>query len=775
MRTSGLIAVSGNRQPARVRRAIVHALALACYGLMAFAVTYPMPMHLGERIIANQPGQVDGYLGIWNIWWAAYALVRFQDPFVTPLLFHPQGLDLFWQTLSLPQGLLALPVTLTVGPLPAYNLLILLSFILGGYFAFLFIRAAIGSRALPLNGAWGADLSALVGGAVYAFAPFHMQKVLDAQLEVASVQWLPLWALSALLLLERRRWPWALLSGALLLWVGLGTWYYGLFALIAAGLLAGLWAIRACAGLPRRPAGTPASGRPALPSALPLPLTRGAWCIDLRVLLWGLAPIAIWFAAMAPRLIDLARSGDRLLGDARVDQVDAAADLLAFWLPNPNHPLWGAAISRAYLTLHPDAILWNVSLGLVGTALALVGVAVSWRRQWRWLALGVAAASLALGAEVVIGGWRTGLPGPYALIRDLPGVRSSHRPNHMVLVTILTTALFAAEGLRALLDLLAGRVARPELGLGEKGEPPAIGQGRLWPSAPARRRAIIAPWSLTIGLLLAIVAIDGWAGPPPLFQRPVPRPYLSMPTPDGALLPVPLHLNFSNSENLWYQTFHHWPIIGGFIGREPPYPLGRYAPGVKELRFGQVEQVDILTPGWPALARETLAAYGIRAVMFHHEAMGSPLPLMRAIVAEMGLEASYQDELITVYPVPEPALRRPLAYLGAGWGDLEQEGTRRWRWMGEGAEIYLLNPTGARRPVALTLDAEAYARPRTLSLRLGDGPPFTLEVSRERARRTLRLMLPPGETVLYLGAPAEAPPGQPGRRLSLAVMGIVIE
>jgi hypothetical protein len=36
-------------------------------------------------------------------------------------------------------------------------------------------------------------------------------------------------------------------------------------------------------------------------------------------------------------------------------------------------------------------------------------------------------------------------------------------------------------------------------------------------------------------------------------------------------------------------------------------------------------------------------------------------------------------------------------------------------------------------------------------------------------------MLPPGAHVLYLGAPAESPPEQPARRLSLAVLGVTIK
>lgn len=280
---------------------------------------------------------------------------------------------------------------------------------------------------------------------------------------------------------------------------------------------------------------------------------------------------------------------------------------------------------------------------------------------------------------------------------------------------------------------------------------------------------------LTAGLLIALLAIDGWAGPPPLFARPVPQPYLAMPPSDGALLPIPLHINFSNSENLWYQTFHRRPIVGGFIGREPPYPLARYAPGVRELRFGRAEPDDILSTGWPALARESLAAYNIRYVMFHRATMGSSLPQMTALIDDLGLEPSYSDDLITVYPVPEPPQPRPLAYLGAGWDKLEHEGERRWRWMGDAAEIYLLNPTGAPKPIRLGLDMEAFDRDRRLTLRLGDGAPFTVEVSRARMQRTLHLILPPGEHVLYLGAPADPLPNQSSRRLSIAMLGIGIK
>ncbi|NTV65386.1 MAG: hypothetical protein HGA65_17890, partial [Oscillochloris sp.] len=495
----------------------------------------------------------------------------------------------------------------------------------------------------------------------------------------------------------------------------------GLFALIYTGLATALWSIR----------------RPQA-AGLTVPTSPRAWQLHWPTLLWGISPIAIWFAIMAPRLINLAQTGDRLLGDARTANEDAIADLISFWLPNPNHPLWGAAISSWYQATHPGALLWNVSLGLVGSLLAIVGLAWAWRWAWRWAVLGLTTAVLAMGARMVVLGVDTGIPMPYALIRDLPGIRASHRPNHVVLITILMVALLAGVAVQR---ILSSRLpARPLVG----------------------------------GLLVAIVAIDGWAGPLPLYSRPLPQPYRSMPAPDGALLPIPLHLNFSNSENLWYQTFHRWPIIGGFIGREPPYPLGHYAPGIKELRFGSASTDDILSPGWPELARESLAAYRVRYVMFHKQAMGSTVPLMSDLAAALGLSPSYDDELITVYPVPKPTRLRPLAYLGTGWGEIEHQNGRNWRWMSESAEIYLLNPSTTAIPVVLTLDAEAFEHDRTITLRLDTGASFTLNITRARMQRSLRLMLAPGEHVLYLGASADSPPGQPERQLSLAVLGISI-
>lgn len=696
-----------------------HALALGCYTLLAVSVTFPLILHLDTQIAANQFGAVDGYLGIWNVWWTAHALQNGQSPFFTPLLFHPQGLDLFWQTLSLPQGLLAFPLTVAFGPLLAYNVLILASFVLGGYTAFLFARYVVGG-----------NLPALVAGAVYSLAPFHMQKVVDAQLEVASIQWVPCYLLAFHVLLDRRRWYWALLAGLLLLWVGLGTWYYGLFCLIYTGLAAGVWALRVDNGRP------PTTDRRRAIAHRLSSIVQSRF--SLTTFLWGLAPIAIWLALMAPRLIALVQTGDTYLGDAREFNARSSADIIAFWLPNPLHPLWGAAVSDFYLRLHPGAMLWNVSLGLVGSALALLGIVRTWRATWRWIVLLVATLILAMGEHLRVFGVETPVPLPYALLADLPGIRSSHRPNHFVILSILLVALLAARGVVELC--------------------------KRWP----QRRGLLVG-----GALGAILLIDGWAGPLPLFSRPIPEQYAHLPAPDGgAIFPIPVHLNFSRSENLWYQTMHGWPIIGGFIGREPPYPLGRYGPGFRELRYGRRNLEDIVTPGWPQKARESFAAYDIRYIVYHPDAMNDSLPRMRVLMDELGFEAIYSDASIEVYPVPQVENPAPLFYLGRGWGEVEAAGERVWRWMGAEAQVHLFNPRDEPQVVALALHMESFDHSRPLSLRLGDRSLGTIEVSRAALRREVRFVLDPGEHVLYLNAPADTLPGDESRRLSIAFLGI---
>ncbi|MGC9041643.1 MAG: hypothetical protein ACP5MJ_19295, partial [Roseiflexus sp.] len=169
---------------------VPHLIALAIYTLLGILLTWPLLLNLTNGVIGAVDG-VDAYQNAWGLWWTAQALTSLRNPFFSPLLFYPDGVDLFWQPLGFSQGVLALPVTLTLGPVAAVNWIVLTSFTVGGYAIFLLARRMTGNVA-----------AALVAGATFICSPYHMEKVIDGNLEVAAIHWLPCYAYAFLLLLN---------------------------------------------------------------------------------------------------------------------------------------------------------------------------------------------------------------------------------------------------------------------------------------------------------------------------------------------------------------------------------------------------------------------------------------------------------------------------------------------------------------------------------------------------------------------------------------------
>jgi hypothetical protein len=666
--------------------------------LLAALVTWPILADL-DRGVVGEVGGVDAYQNVWNMWWIARALSQGQSPFWTRMLFYPHGVDLFWQTLGFSQGLVATPVTLAFGPRVAVNVTVLASFVVGGYVTFLLTRHLAGNAP-----------AALVAGAVYAFSPFHLEKVLDGNIEVAAIQWVPCYVFALYLLLERPSWPRALISGMVLLWVSLGSWYYGLFCVLYTGSAVIVWML----GRARRPA--------------------------LCLAAWGALPLLIWGLALAPRIAGLAAGGDQSLNDMRAIQAAHSADLLDFFLPSPVNRWWGPVVRAAHEQTYPDAVIWNVALGWVGLLLGGIGAVALWRQNWRWSLLLLAALLLALGPVLRVAGYDTGLPLPFALIRNLPGIRASQRPNHMAVIASLMLAILAAYGVIWLLRRLPTRGA----------------------------------WLAACSMVMAVVLVDGYSGPMRIVERK-PHPfYTTLPAPNGALLPLPLYINVNRSENLTTQIAHHWPIIGGYVARPPSDPFAKYTPGLRELQDGVGTPNDIITPGWPAIGRAALADYAIRYIVLDlttqkDQYFAGVRTLLRDLDVGPPLVA---DRTLEAYATPTSWAVQPIMFLGTGWDKLERQPNTaiRWRWMDATAEIRLYNPYQQSVAASLAISASSFQAPRDLQLRL-DGAQFGHLAAQpdQPTTRQYRFLLPPGEHILLLTAPASPDPGRIGRQISVRV------
>ena len=90
----------------------------------------------------------------WNFWWWKKCLLDLhQHPYWTQYLFFPTGVSLVFYTHSAFNMLLALPVTVLLGPAAAYNFCVLFALTLAGWGAYLLVRELTGdSRAGILAG-----------------------------------------------------------------------------------------------------------------------------------------------------------------------------------------------------------------------------------------------------------------------------------------------------------------------------------------------------------------------------------------------------------------------------------------------------------------------------------------------------------------------------------------------------------------------------------------------------------------------------------------------
>ena len=139
------------------------------YGLLAFAIYLTFSLlifgrallgHFRDLHIGMSP---DPSLFTWFVVWWPYALVHRLSPLFTDLIWAPNGFNLAWTTgVPLPSFLIW-PLTATVGPVAAFNVLCLASLPLSGWSAFVLCRY--------ICRCWWPSL---VGGYIFGFSAYML-------------------------------------------------------------------------------------------------------------------------------------------------------------------------------------------------------------------------------------------------------------------------------------------------------------------------------------------------------------------------------------------------------------------------------------------------------------------------------------------------------------------------------------------------------------------------------------------------------------------------
>ncbi|HSN76838.1 MAG TPA: hypothetical protein VL334_17335 [Anaerolineae bacterium] len=666
-----------------------HVGALWLYGLLALAMTWPLARQVGAAI----PGDsFDGWQNVWNLWWMREAwLVQHGSAYFTALLHAPTGVDLRFQTMAPFNGLATLPIQLTAGLLPAYNAAVLLSFVLGGYGAYLLALYAL--RATLHASRFTLHASAFLAGVIFAFSPYHFAHLLG-HLQLIALQWIPFYVLYLLRGLDRHArsplpaprspLPDALKAGFFLILVGLVDWYYVMYCLLYTGFVLVIYLIQ------RR-------------------LTwRGVGVVAGAVAFFGLA--------LSPLLLPMVQaarswSGTSLLRGYQ-ETLALSADLLAFVTPQVFHPLWGdwALARSAGFTATPSE--YTVFAGF--TVLALCGIAFVVTRKRRkksdffrksrtsprwtssasptfYLLSAAIFALLALGPVLKINGRTDLLPGggeiplPYRLLYEfVPFVKLSRSVSRMDVMVMLFLGVGAAFGVTVLVDWLIGRLENWKIG---------------------RLVAVATPLA-AIGLVL----FEFWPAPYPVSPPDTPAWYatLAEDPAEGAVLNLPA--NYERPWYLLYQTVHGKPLATGYVTRDDPAVLRERAPVLNHFwLLGpdiHTQQFDLAGQGVQVL-HDLL---GVRWVVLDRYKMpGGPEREVTDAYAQSifaGQAPLYEDERITVYAVGEPAQRGPYLILGIDWqGRQSDDAGQVWRELpaAQPASVELINPDG--EPLALEITA----------------------------------------------------------------------
>jgi hypothetical protein len=373
-------------------------LALAIYlaGWLS-TVARPLVEHLGYAQLYQS--SMDPNQFVWELRWWPYAIAHGLNPLYSAQIGAPAGYELAWVTLAAPLGLLAMPITLTAGPIVSFNLLAAIAMPVSAWAAFVLCRR-LTERFWP----------SLAGGFIFGFSAYESAHIDAGQLDMVFSLLLPLVAYLVVLWRDEAIGSRTFVG---LLALALAAQFYlflETFAALTGVLVIALVVGYAVAGRPGRPA-----------------VARLGRLVSLAYLLaLALAAPYLW--------VSLAHQPPPWTG--------SSLDLANLVLPGHDHTL-----TQTYL-VHAAAVpVAESTEGYVGVpllAIALVLAVSAWSsRLVRFLAVMLLIVIVAALGPVVHVGDKALFSLPWARAWTLPLLRNAY-PDRLMVFAFLILAVMAA-------------------------------------------------------------------------------------------------------------------------------------------------------------------------------------------------------------------------------------------------------------------------------------------------------------------------------------------
>jgi len=585
----------GDHPPSKSQPIRFHFISFAI--CLAGAIVFTLPTSLSPRsALLGYSG--DNFQHAWFLWYFARAVTHLHNPFYTNLIYYPATVNLAWSTLDPLAGFLALPLSLTLGPVAAYNLSIILQLALGAFFA----------RVLCLR-ICGNEVAALIGGMCFGFSPFLMAHALG-HLSLVTAFPIPLFllALDSLLSARDANWKHGVLLGLALFLTALSHYNYTVICLM---LMAAVVIIRLVNEGPK--------------------LAARTW----KSFCWAGGTFLILFSPILGMLVG--SSADRP-SPRPLDHIQQySADVFGFLIPSWNHILLGHFAKGLDLKLFVAGFEGTVYASPVILCFAVLGflkrrgINNSWGIQAA--IIGSLFYLLSLGPALRFFGKQTAFPGPAALLYHFPSVRFLSAPARFQVITALCLAILCSIGLAVLLKKFD-----------KKWQQRAI---------PAVAATLLLLDLLTIPFPKASIADPAWS---PDSTTPAERCVLPEALQKGTIVTFPLtHWPYS-MKSTWMQVTDQgrYSLVDGYLSYTPDRVWNDYYgnPILRSLLLLQGEfpgSIDTSADGVaaPAAFRSLNAS---AAVVFDSPWHDAAVKYLETVLQQTGQSAGS----CTVFAIPPP-------------------------------------------------------------------------------------------------------------------------
>lgn len=462
---------------------------LAFVALAAFQ-TWPLPLHLGTHLTGSPTGDTGVY--VWNLWIFSHRVLSVGASPLNTLKILPLGggpADLSLHNYTVFSDVLAMPLLNWLGVVATFNVVYLINAALAGFGLYLLAHRLTGRA-----------VESFLAGLAFAWSPFLITRGLG-HFSLAAAAPLPFFMLALYRSWDSQRLRDAVWAGAALAWAAFSDPYYAVYGLMLGACFLANRLLDV--NFVRRPIAQLRAARHLLDVAIvtvvvlvlginvigggaiqigPVRLTMHTLFTPMMLLttlaLTRLAVSLNFSINSVPmpsrRFLLTATAGCGLVAGllmsptlyamgVRAVQGDVArvpvlwrssapgVDLLAFFVPNPNHPLAPAAVAN-WMASRPGGYLDQVaSLSLVGLAILFAASRLAGFKPPRfWLFITVAFALLALGPFVQIAGVNTGIPTPWTLLRYAPVIGAARMPARFAVVVAMGFSVLLAYALAAL-------------------------------------------------------------------------------------------------------------------------------------------------------------------------------------------------------------------------------------------------------------------------------------------------------------------------------------